>query len=141
MKTFFLIAATYLLTCTSIFADGAPDPRAKEIDWSDKSIIILPVGDNIQIIFHTGGTAGKRLIKTEVESFSDYSFVTLTYQIVQNFEESYKHMEPIPVTWTIPKSQYEKLRQDRKFYILRKDDIFLDTAEIKEIQSNWKTHP
>lgn len=85
--------------------------------------------------------AGKRLIQTQVQAFADYSFVTLTYQVIQNFEESYKHMEAFNVQWVIPKDEYEKLRKERKFYILRLDSAILRGDEVKEIKSNWKALP
>ena len=83
--------------------------------------------------------AGRRLIKVDVQSFSGDSYTTLAYQIVQNLGESYRHMENFDVTWTIPKANFAKLRSERKFYILRLDEVLLTSEEVKEIQKEWKT--
>lgn len=141
MRLFALTVAMYWLGSLTMLAGGIPDPRAKEVDWSDKNIRVQVVGDTVQISFQTGGMAGKRLIKTQVQAFSDNAFATLTYQVVQNFAESYKHMEGFEVTWRLPKDEYEKLRQERKFYLLRLDEVILTSEEVKEIQSTWKTRP
>jgi hypothetical protein len=101
---------------------------------------VIPVGDSVQIVLHTGGGAGRRLIQTGFERFSDQPFATLTYQVLLNVAESYRHPENYDVTWTIPKAEYDKLRAERKCYILRRDDVRLSSDEVKEIQKTWKTH-
>ncbi len=86
---------------------------------------MVAAGENVRIILHTGGTCGKRLIQTEVDTFDGDSYTTLTYRIVQNFEESYRCQQNFDVEWDIPKSDFAKLRGERKFYILRYDDVLL----------------
>ena len=112
----------------------APDPRAVEVKWDSNNPKVIQDNDTILIEFHTGGIAGHRIVQTEIQSFSNYPFVTLTYQIVQNITKSFRHPENFFVSWRIPKAEYTKLRNERRFYILRKDDVLLSSEEIRELQ-------
>ncbi len=128
-----ILTAAFVFDCTA-----APDPRATAIDWSSKDIRVIGAGDDVRIVLHTAGTMGRRLIQVGVEAFGDDSYATLTYQVIQNFAESYKSMEPYDVTWTMPKGEFDRLRSKRKFYVLRRDDAILKAAEVAEIKTNWK---
>jgi hypothetical protein len=135
MKSFLIALLIVTAACHSAFSQ---DSRAKEIDWASKQIEVITVEDKVKIVLQTGGQAGRRLIQTGFEAFSNRPFATLTYQVLQNSAESYRNMELVHVTWTIPKAEFDKLRAERKFYILRHDDISLSPDEVKEIQKTWK---
>lgn len=115
-----------------------PDPRAQEIDWSSEGIRINTKDDEVEIILHSGGTAGRKFIQTKIQGLHDDRwFATLTYQVVQDMSEAYSMHEDFDVTWKINKSEYDKLRAERKLYILRKDDALLQYPEVMAIQKDW----
>ena len=135
-----LLTLVLVTTAVSAVMASSPDPRAKEVDWSSKDIEVITTEKDVRIVFHTGGTTGRRLIQARVHSYAGDSFTTLAYQIIQNSEESQRSLSRFDVTWHIPRDQFEKLRSERKFYILRCDEVFLTADEVKEIQRDWKTY-
>ena len=126
--------AILLLSAGFVIASPAsPDPRAVEINWASKDIEVSKTDSSVKLILHTGGIAGNRLIQARVESYADQVFTTLSYQIIQNIAECYRHTEKFDVVWTLSKQEFDKLRTERKFYILRRDDVMLTRGEIKQI--------
>jgi hypothetical protein len=115
--------------------ESLPDPRATKVDWSSNRIQVIETGNDIEIIYVSGGTACFRLIHTAVTHYSDDVFATLEYQVITTPLRWTRNMENFPVRWKLKKEEFNKLRIERTFYILRKDDARMDVSEARVIEA------
>lgn len=138
MRTLNIFTFLWASIVLALPAHSSPDPRATELDWASKEIKVTEDGMNTVITLQTSGQAGRRIIQTSMSAYTDQTFATLTYQVVLNFDESYRSMQRFPVAWHIPTEEYKKIRTTRKIYILERDPITLGSAAVREIKEIWK---
>lgn len=123
-----------LLTVGSIIAKEVTtpfDPKAESIKVEEK-------GDWVYISLKTQTMAGQRLIYAWPESFTGQKEIYLDYYFIQNIAASYRHLEPVTVTWRIMKLDWSKWQKENTIFLRKKDDISLSAEQVKTIKEDWK---
>lgn len=136
MKSYILIAILFSVSAKGSAAlEPQPDPRAAKVDWNSDRIHVIEKGDAVEIVLASGGAACFRLIHAEVTHYANDPFATLEYQILRTHLRSTRNMENFFVRWILTKKEFDKLRAERGFYILRKDDAIVDVEEALLIKA------
>jgi hypothetical protein len=121
---------------------AASSLNAKEVvtrlDPKGESIKIEEKGDWVFVSLKTQTMAGQRLIFAWPESFAGQKEIYLDYYFIQNIAASYRHIEPVTVTWKIMKIDWDNWHNENTLFIRKKDDVTLTPEQVRIIKDNWK---
>ncbi len=107
------------------------DPKAESIKIEERE-------NWVHISLQTQTMAGQRLICAWPESLYGKREVYLDYCFIQNMAASYRHMEPVTVTWKIMKTDWVKWQEENAIFVRKKDDVKLAPEQIKIIKEDWE---
>lgn len=129
MKFVFLLLFTFVATLHA-------DDIVGSIESSNLSLKIEEKDDVVLIEFQTQTMAGERLIYAWPQHFSGQKEIYLDYYFIQNIAASYRHLESVTVTWSIPKLDWDNWSKS-DIYIRKKPDVALSADQVKTIKDDW----